>query len=89
MPSVQNEGSMRHAWHSECTCDPTHDSRSDDRYRQNFPTFNAGMSPDFAHRSRTLGLTLSMLAASVDVKSGSKLLPFLLAYDSLIAMVAL
>src|SRR5215470_2751770 len=36
----------------------THSSRCDDRYRQNFPTLNAGISPALAHRSRTLGFTL-------------------------------
>ena len=65
---------MGHGWHPKCTCNPTHVSRSDDRYRQNFPTFNAGTSPALAQRSRTLGLTRSMLAASADVNSGSKLL---------------
>jgi hypothetical protein len=67
---------MRHGWRSECTCDPTQDSRSDDRYRQNFPTLNAGTSPAFAQRSTTLGLTRKILATSADVSNGSKLLSF-------------
>jgi hypothetical protein len=56
----------------------THDSSADARYRQNLPTFNAGTSPALAQRSRTFGLTLSMLAASADVNNGSKLFSFLL-----------
>lgn len=67
---------MGHGWRSEFSLASTQDSSADARYRQNFPTLNAGTSPALAQRSRTLGLTLRIFAASSDVNNGSMPLPF-------------